>query len=111
MLTQENDSGFRRHNPYAARGLNAADPRQADVQEDDRRLKFLGLLHGLFAIRTFSYDIEIGITGENGSNSPSRDLMIINQEHTNSGHFQRFHCECNFLESARHREFQTPKST
>ena len=65
MLTQKDYSSFRRYNADAACGLNAADPWQADVQEDDRRVKFPSLLHSLFAIRSLSYDIEIGITGKN----------------------------------------------
>lgn len=65
MLAQENDPGLGRNNTDASRGLNPADPGQADVQEDDGRLQLPSLLHGLFSIRALSYDIEIGVTGQN----------------------------------------------
>jgi hypothetical protein len=79
VLADKYDSRIRRNHAYLACGLDAADAREANVQENDSGMKFFGFFDGFFPVSRLAYDIKTGLAGKDGSNTPARYFMIVDQ--------------------------------
>jgi hypothetical protein len=68
-------------------GFDAADPRQADIEQNQVWLKFVGLQDRLFPVRRLTHHVQDWIAGKKGTNGSPDHLVVIHDKNPNYGHF------------------------
>ncbi len=82
MLAQQHDFTVWQAAADQAGSFQTAEPRHADVHNDDVRLQLASFFHRILPVDGLSTNLVIRLVLKQGSHTPSQDLVVVDYQET-----------------------------